>query len=79
MSVCAFTSIHSIHFNRHLSLMSTEPLVLEKEVEGREEGGEGEGGVDEGQESSCQVIPGEEAEVRPHPPHHHEGRLATDT
>ena len=29
-----------------------------------EEGGEGEGGLEDGQESSCQVLPGEEAEVR---------------
>lgn len=38
--------------------------MLEREVEGREEGGEGEGATEEGQENSCQVLPGEEAEVR---------------
>ena len=38
--------------------------MLEREVEGREEGGEGEGGPqEEGQEASCEVLPGEEAEV----------------
>ena len=46
-----------------VSVAHTEPLVLEREVEGREEGGEGEGGLDDGQENSCQVLPGEEAEV----------------
>ena len=38
--------------------------MLEREVEGREEGkGEGEGEGEEGQETSCEVLPGEESEV----------------
>ena len=39
--------------------------MLEREVEGaREEGGEGETGQEGGQETSCEMLPGEEAEVR---------------
>ena len=33
-------------------------------MEGMEEGGEGEGEREEGQETSCEVLPGEENEVR---------------
>lgn len=42
-----------------------EPLVLERELESKEEkGGHGEGEQESSQESSCQVLSGEESEVR---------------
>lgn len=41
-----------------------EPLVLEREAEGKEEKGYGEGEQEGSQETSCRVLSGEESEVR---------------
>lgn len=41
-----------------------EPLVLEREAEGKEEKGYGEGEQEGSQETSCRVLPGEKFEVR---------------
>ena len=48
----------------HTHTHTVEPLVLERETERMDEGGgEREGAREEGQGTSCEVLPGEEAEV----------------
>lgn len=46
------------------AFLTPELLVLEREVERKEEGVAGEGEQEVHQETSCEMLPGEESEVR---------------